>query len=127
MPDILCGVGANKGTGHGYNEVYLTTNSTNVTINPSSNASTNAVKKVLKGHGLQKYTTMRNRLWTTLRGADGSNLLFMATKGVPRKDGEINNQKMFRHRVIRTKETSNPETAINSTHSFYFGEVRVGP
>lgn len=128
VPDILCGVGANKGTGHGYNEVYLTTNHTNLTTtNPLSNGTANAVVKVLEGHGLHKYTTMRNRLWTTLRGADGSKLLFMATKGVPRKDGQANNHKMFRQKVIRTKTTSNPDTAINSTHSFHFGEVRVGP
>jgi hypothetical protein len=45
-PDIVCGVGANKGTGTGYNELYLTGANGNVT-------------KVLDGHGLQKYTTVR--------------------------------------------------------------------
>jgi hypothetical protein len=48
LPDIVCGVGANMGTGNGYNELYLTGSG------PNAN-----VTKVLDGHGLQKYTTIR--------------------------------------------------------------------
>jgi hypothetical protein len=44
--DIVCGVGADSGKGYGYNELYVTSGTGNVT-------------KVLDGHGLQKYTTIR--------------------------------------------------------------------
>jgi hypothetical protein len=47
VPDIICGVGANKGTGQGFNEVY-------VTANQGGN-----ITKVYDGAGLQKYTTVR--------------------------------------------------------------------
>jgi hypothetical protein len=47
VPDIICGVGANKGTGHSYNEVY-------VTAYQGGN-----ITKVYDGAGLQKYTTVR--------------------------------------------------------------------
>lgn len=46
LPDVVCGVGANKGRGHGYNELYLT-------------ATNGSVSKVLDARGLQKYTTIR--------------------------------------------------------------------
>jgi hypothetical protein len=46
LPDVVCGVGANKGRGHGYNELYLT-------------APNGTLSKVLDARGLQKYTTIR--------------------------------------------------------------------
>lgn len=46
IKDIVCGVGANRGQGHGYNELYLSSPNGNVT-------------KVLEGHGLHKYNTIR--------------------------------------------------------------------
>jgi hypothetical protein len=45
-PDIVCGVGANMGKGHGFNELYLT-------------APDATLSKDLYARGLQKYTTIR--------------------------------------------------------------------
>lgn len=79
IKDIACGIGAFRGTGDGFNEVYLT--------NPLDGS----VSEVLDPHGLQKYTTMRNRLMVTLkRDADGSTLVLLATRGKPRTDGLSN-------------------------------------
>jgi len=75
VPDIVCGIGAVRGTGDGFNELYLT--------NPADGS----VSEVLEPHGLQKYTTMRNRLMVTLKGADNSTMVLSATRGVPRDDG----------------------------------------
>jgi hypothetical protein len=63
FPDILCSVGANSGKGHGFNEVYLTL--------PDG-----GLVKILE-NGLQKYTTMRNRLMVRLRIFDGATCLYL--------------------------------------------------
>jgi hypothetical protein len=102
IPDIICGVGANNGQGLGYNEVYLT------------NPATGQVTKVLQGHGLHRWPTMRNRFVTTLSSATDPNttLVFFAVKGVRRYDGRSNIHRMFQ--LIRTTKNS---------HGFYFQHV----
>lgn len=98
--DIICGVGANKGTGYGYNELYLTQDD-------------GTLKKIPSGHGLQEYNTMRNRLSTTLKGLDGVEYVFFATKGVARRDGRYNVHRMFQN--VYESEEIMP----------YFKEVKV--
>ena len=83
LEDITCLVGANKGQGVGFNELYLTQRS-------------GKLEKVLS-HGLQKYPTMRTRLAAKLRRkADGSTLIFISTTEGPRDDGKPNQHRMFR-------------------------------
>ena len=84
VPDVLCGLGAVSGTELGYNEVYVT------------NTTDGTLTKAPQGHGLDKFPTMRNRFMKTLKGADGSDLVFLATKGTVREDGLPNNHRMFR-------------------------------
>lgn len=86
LEDIICVVGAGKGSGMGYNEVYLT-------------APDGSVNKVLDiTLGVTKYPTMRNRLATTLQGANGKQLVFFGVKGAhPREDNEYNQHVMFRN------------------------------
>jgi len=85
VPDIACGVGVDKGKGHGYNELYLT--------NPSDGS----VKKV-REHGFQKYTTLRTRLLVTLTSAiDQKPLLFITTNGNERDDNKPSPHVMFRY------------------------------
>jgi hypothetical protein len=84
-PDILCGVGANKGQGFGYNEVYLT------------DPATGNLTKVLHDHGLNRWPTMRNRIMITLNAADdGQPLVLMAADARPRTDGKSNIHRMFK-------------------------------
>jgi len=78
---LLCFRHSKKG--FGYNEVYLT--------QPEG-----SLVKVLQGHNLNKFPTMRNRLMAKLKGADGSSLILLATEGKPRADGEPNQHRMFR-------------------------------
>jgi FG-GAP-like repeat len=98
-------VSTSEGTGSGYNEVYLTTK-------------TNGIEKILKGHGLQKYPTMRGRFIEKLKGADGSDLVFLATRGAPRTDSEPNSHRMFRL-IKRPPRYGNPYN-----QSWVFAEVR---
>ena len=102
--DIVCGVGANRGTGHGYTEVYLTAKS-------SGN-----ITKVQDGHGLHKHTTIRSRWLKPLTGADGSQLLFVAARGAKRADNATNTHRMYRIIPDPAKTVSN--------HSFFFREVQ---
>ena len=102
--DIVCGVGANRGTGHGFTEVYLTTES-------SGN-----ITKVQDGHGLHKHTTIRSRWLKPLTGADGSQLLFVAARGAKRADNATNTHRMYRIIPDPAKTVSN--------HSFFFREVQ---
>lgn len=80
--DIVCVVGANKGKGYGFNELYLT-------------YSDGSLVKVMN-HGLQKYKAMRTRITAKLKHASGSHLIFIGTNGVARADGRANSNKMFR-------------------------------
>ena len=99
-----CGVGANKGTGLGFNEVYVT-QTEDSELGPKG-----SLVKTLLDHGLNKYPTMRNRFMETLKAADGSSMVFLATKGVKRADGEKNQHRMFRLKegLVRTAFTSAP-------------------
>ena len=90
MFEYRCGVGANKGEGMGFNEVYVTQTEDNE-LGPKG-----SLVKITDGRGLHKYATMRNRYMKTLRAVDGSQLVFLATKGVPRTDGLENQHRMFR-------------------------------
>lgn len=84
IPDIICGVGADKGEGEGFNELYLTQKD-------------GSLEKILTGHGLHEFPTMRNRLAVTLHDSDGSDLIFMATRGTYREDDEPNSHRMFKN------------------------------
>lgn len=106
IPDILCGLGAVSGTEFGYSEVYLT------------NATDGSLVKATRGHGLDKFPTMRNRFMKTLKGADGSDLVFLATKGTRRDDGLPNNHRMFRL-VHPTNETFHFEEVLPRPWSRY--------
>lgn len=67
-PDIICGVGANKGHGWGYVELYLTQED-------------GSIKKWLGNHGLYKYPRMRHRHVKLLRGHNGAEMVFFGTEG----------------------------------------------
>lgn len=88
--DMVCLVGANKGKGFGYNELYLT-------------KSDGTLKKVTN-HGLQKYPSMRARLIGRLvRERDKSMLLFVSAEGhLHRSDGKPSQHRMFR--LLKTKK-----------------------
>lgn len=68
---------------------------------------------------------MRNRIMKSLKAADGAKLVFLATLGIQRQDNQTNAHRMFRHVVVEDSSMTN--TAINSTHSWYFQEVKLGP
>lgn len=80
--DIYCLVGANKGEGVGYNELYIT--------QPNG-----TLKKVLR-HGLQRFIGTRTRLTTVLKGRGGRRYVFISASHGPRKDGKRNLNTMFR-------------------------------
>jgi hypothetical protein len=82
IEDIVCSVGANCGKGVGYNELYITEED-------------GSLIKVLE-HGFQKYPTLRTRVMAKLNGAKGSQLIFVATDGNIREDGQTNLHRMFR-------------------------------
>ncbi|UHD14505.1 FG-GAP repeat domain-containing protein [Thiocapsa bogorovii] len=83
FPDLVCVVGANKGEGLGFNEVYVT-------------KADGGLSKILEGHGLHKYPSMRTRFVVPLDAADGGKLLFIANRGAPRADGKTNAHRLFR-------------------------------
>lgn len=80
--DIVCLVGADKATGKGYNEVYLT----------RPNGSLFKIGR----HGLHRYPSMSTRHAAALQSATGHQLLFIATTGAKRRDGLPNQHRMFR-------------------------------
>lgn len=83
--DLICVVGADKGGGNGYTELYLT-------------QADGSLKKVLH-HGLQKYPTVRARFVNTLYNtADEGNIthVFISAFGTGRTDGEVNHHTMYR-------------------------------
>uniref|UniRef100_A0A7S3QGS3 ASPIC/UnbV domain-containing protein n=1 Tax=Chaetoceros debilis TaxID=122233 RepID=A0A7S3QGS3_9STRA len=86
--DLVCGVGAGKGRSQGFNEVYITQKEEN------SLGSRGSLVKIDDGRGLQKFKSMRNRFIKPLKGNDGSQLLFLATKGT--NFGSKNQHRMFR-------------------------------
>lgn len=90
--DVVCGVGANKGKGFGYNEVYLT------------DPVTGNLSKILHGHGLNRWPTMRNRIMITLKAADGFPMVLLAADGRPRTDGLSNIHRMFKLLPDPTKQ-----------------------
>lgn len=108
MDDIICGVGANKGKGEGFNELYL---------GMSHSSNTDRLQKVGRGRGLQKYPATRTRFVKTLKSADGSDLVFIAARGAHRSDKELNVHQMYRN-VVPTRQSQK--------HSFYYKEVK-GP
>jgi len=56
----------------------------------------------VRSHTLQKYPYTRTRLAVTLNGADGTKLVFVTSKGDPRKDKKPN-----MHRMFKTRKTGN--------------------
>lgn len=108
LDDIICGVGANKGKGEGFNELYLGTN---------HSGSSNRLAKVGRARGLQKHSTTRTRFVKTLKSADGSDLVFIAARGAPRSDGETNVHRMYRNVIPKRPSPK---------RSFYYSEVK-GP
>lgn len=76
--------GAIEGTGYGFNEVYV------------SQPNGTLVKK-LRGHGLNRWPTMRNRVMIQLTAADdGLPLLLLGVRGKRREDGLTNVHRMFK-------------------------------
>jgi len=91
--DVVCVVGADKGLGEGYTELYLT--------NPSDGS----LVKAPANHGLHQYPTMRTRIVRRLASAAYSGtqqLLFVGTTGGPRPDGRPNQHRVFRQLWTRT-------------------------
>lgn len=76
-------MGAKKGKGPGYNEVYLT-------------QADGSLEKV-EDHGLYDTPSMRSRFVKSLMGADGSPLVLITTNGAPRDDGLPNWHRMYRN------------------------------
>lgn len=85
LPDIVCVIGADKGQGFGYNELYLTQND-------------GSIQKVLR-HGLQAFPTVRCRFVETLHNkVDPGNIthVFISAYGTGRPDGQVNWHTMYR-------------------------------
>jgi hypothetical protein len=83
--DIVCGVGAGKGNGLGYNELYLTQKD-------------GSLQKVLR-HGLQEFPYIRCRFVATLYNrVDPGNIthVFISAYGTYRTDGQVNWHTMYR-------------------------------
>jgi FG-GAP-like repeat len=107
MKDLVCGVGANKGSGFGYNEVYIT--------QPNG-----TLQKVLDGHGLHRYPTLRVRIVESLSDPFGNPLVFLATQGIRRADHATNTHKLFR-RVFN--ETPPGTSSSATTNNFFFEDA----
>jgi FG-GAP-like repeat len=90
VKDLVCGVGADKGLGYGYNEVYITQRD-------------GTLIKDLDGHGLQRYPTLRVRFVDTLSDPFGNPLVFLATHGTRRADHATNTHKLFRRVFNKTE------------------------
>jgi FG-GAP-like repeat len=93
--DIICNVGAGKGKGVGYDELFMTDPATGSIAQLLNQSGDNPLASP---SGLQKYPTMRNRVATTLRNKAGEKVyVFMGTKGDPREDGKPNQHRMFKN------------------------------
>ena len=79
--DIYCLVGANKGRGLGFNEIYLTRKD-------------GSLRKV-KRHGLQRFRGTRTRRTVVLKGSNHTRFVFISATQGPRKDGRRNKHAMF--------------------------------
>jgi FG-GAP-like repeat len=112
--DVICAVGADMGKGTGFTEVYLTVDNAFLV---------NKLQKVPRGHGLQKYPSTRSRLVERLRGADGSELIFIATRGEPRSDNLTNVHRMYRHVKSTLDASATTANATAHPNSFYFEDV----
>jgi hypothetical protein len=95
LPDIVCVVGANKGTGNGFHELYIT-------------QSDGRLERILEGHGLNKYASLRTRFVVALDAADGGKLIFIANLGIPRFDGRTNANRLFRLRSPSDEDGARP-------------------
>jgi hypothetical protein len=113
LPDIICSVGAKKGLGEGFNELYLT------------NAN-GTIRKVLKGHGLQKYPTTSTRITRKLRGPGGAQLVFIGTTGNHRADGKPNQHRMFRNDFVR-EDVLPYFNEVHGPFAKYFGAICAVP
>lgn len=82
VPDLYCLVGANRGLGVGYNEVYLTRKD-------------GSLFKIYR-HALQRFIGARTRHTTTLKGHNGTEYLFISASYGRRQDGRPNKHAMFR-------------------------------
>lgn len=82
MPDIYCSIGANRGRGVGFNELYLTRKD-------------GSLFKIFQ-HGLQRYKGSRTRETTVLKGHNGTEYVFISASYGPRPDGKANLHTMFR-------------------------------
>lgn len=84
LPDIVCGVGANKGEGFGYTELYFTQED-------------GSIKKYLE-HGLQKYPTVRARYVKSIHNTvENVTHVVISAFGTGRADGEVNYHTLYRH------------------------------
>jgi len=84
VPDVLCGVGANKGQSNtNRNEVFLT----EIAVDEDTGEKKTSLVQVTQLHGLEKYFTMRNRLMATLKDAQGNSMVLLGTLGTVRDDG----------------------------------------
>lgn len=83
LPDIVCGVGANKGFGDGYSELYITQED-------------GSIQKELY-NGLQKYPTVRARFVKTLKNTvENITHVIISAYGTGRQDGAVNFHTMYR-------------------------------
>lgn len=86
LDDIICVLGAYKGKGGAYNELYFT--------DPTNNR-----LEKQRNHGLWAFLNMRTRFLVALRSPDSrgkDDRLFVATKAVKRDDGKPNQHRMFK-------------------------------
>lgn len=88
LMDIYCLMGADRGQGLGFNEVYLT-------------QADGSLKKVRK-HALQRYKGARTRRTAILKSVNGTELAFISASYGPREDGLVNQHSMFRKTGINT-------------------------
>jgi hypothetical protein len=93
LADVICAVGADRGKGTGFTELYFTQKD-------------GSLEKVARGHGLHKYPTMRTRLAVKLRDTQDDAFFFMSTTNGIRNDKMPNEPRMFKN--IFKKEKKKP-------------------
>lgn len=87
---MYCLIGANRGKGLGYNELYIT----------RRNGSLYKIKR----HGLQRHLGSRTRHTAILKGPPGREYVFISTAHGRREDGMYNKHSMYlRTRWDRTR------------------------